>query len=91
MGVFGAISAGLQEGGYKNPGSGNSYIQTVTWDESECPIAEAILTHSQSVQPDSDYYSDQSVLYSDKRWAPFPFCEEDIAAQQVGETLVLEE
>ncbi len=91
MGVFGAISAGLQEGGYKNPGSGNSYIQTVTWDESECPIVDAILTHSQSVQPDSDYYGDQSVLYSDKRWAPFPFCEEDIAAQQVGETLVMEE
>lgn len=91
MGVFGAISAGLQTGGYKNPGSGNSYIQTVTWDETDCPIAEAVLTHSQSVQPDSDNYGDQSLLYSDKRWAPFPFCEEDIVAQQVGETLVLEE
>jgi acyl-homoserine-lactone acylase len=91
MGVFGAISAGLQEGGYKNPRAGNSYIQTVTWDESECPIAEAILTHSQSVRPDSDNYGDQTRLYSDKRWAPFPFCEEDIAAQQVGETLVMEE
>lgn len=91
MGVFGAISASLKEGGYKNPGSGNSYIQTVTWDESDCPIADTILTHSQSVQPDSDYYSDQSKLYADKRWVRFPFCEEDIVAQQVGETLVLEE
>jgi acyl-homoserine-lactone acylase len=50
-----------------------------------------MLTHSQSVQPDSDYYSDQSKLYADKRWVRFPFCEEDIVAQQVGETLVLEE
>lgn len=45
-GIFGAISVGLQEGGYKNPGSGNSYIQAVTWDESECPIADTILPHS---------------------------------------------
>ncbi|MCB1699796.1 MAG: penicillin acylase family protein [Pseudomonadales bacterium] len=91
MGVFGAISASLQEGGYKNPSSGNSYIQTVTWDESDCPIADTILTHSQSVQPDSDHYGDQSTLYADKRWVRFPFCEEDIVAQQIGETLVLEE
>jgi hypothetical protein len=43
------------------------------------------------VQPDSNNYGDQTWLYSDKRWAPFPFCEEDIARQQVGETLVMEE
>ena len=90
MGVFGAISASLQEGGYKNPGSGNSYIQTVSWDESDCPIADTILTHSQSVQADSDYYSDQSKLYADKRWVRFPFCEDDIVAAQVGETVLLE-
>jgi acyl-homoserine-lactone acylase len=91
MGVFGHISASLQEGGYINPRAGNSYIQTVTWDESECPIADTILTHSQSVQSDSDFYSDQSKLYADKRWVRFPFCEEDIVAQQIGDTLVLEE
>ena len=66
MGVFGAISAGLDEGGYRNIRSGNSYIQTVTWDESECPIADAIITTSQSINPDSPYYSDQSELYSRK-------------------------
>ncbi len=91
MGVFGAISASLQEGGYKNPRAGNSYIQVVTWDESECPIADTILTHSQSVQPDSDYYADQTRLYADKRWVRFPFCEEEIQAAQIGETLLLEE
>ncbi len=91
MGVFGAISASLQEGGYINPRAGNSYIQVVTWDETECPIADTILTHSQSVQPDSDYYADQTKLYADKRWVRFPFCEEEIQAAQVGETLILEE
>jgi acyl-homoserine-lactone acylase len=91
MGVFGAISAGLQDGGYRNPGSGNSYIQVVTFDESDCPIADTILTHSQSTDPESPYYGDQTREYADKRWVRFPFCADDIAAQQVGDTLTLEE
>ncbi len=90
-GVFGAISSSLQDGGYKNPGSGNSYIQTVTWDESECPIADTILTHSQSVRPDSDHYGDQTQLYAEKGWVRFPFCEDEIQAAQIGETIILEE
>lgn len=91
MGVFGAISAGLSDGGYRNPGSGNSYIQVVTWDESDCPIADTILTHSQSTDPASPHYGDQTREYSAKRWVRFPFCEDDIAAAQIGDTLVLEE
>ena len=91
MGVYGAISAGLSQGGYVNPRSGNSYIQAVTWDESECPIADVILVPSQSTDPDSPYFADQTKLYSDKRWVRFPFCEEDIEANQVGDTLVLQE
>ena len=91
MGVYGAISARLSEGGYINPGSGNSYIQAVGWDESACPIADVILVPSQSTDPNSPYFSDQTKLYSDKRWVRFPFCEEDITANQVGETLVLQE
>ena len=91
MGVYGAISAGLSQGGYVNPRSGNSYIQVVTWDESECPIADVILVPSQSTDPDSPYFADQTKLYSDKRWVRFPFCEQDIEANQVGDTLVLQE
>lgn len=91
LGIFGAISVNLQEGGYKNPGSGNSYIQAVTWDESECPIADTILTHSQSVRPDSEHYGDQTRLYAEKGWVRFPFCEEEIQAAQIGETVVLED
>ena len=90
-GIYGAISVGLSEGGYVNPGSGNSYIQAVTWDESECPIADVILVPSQSTDPESPHFADQTKLYSDKRWVRFPFCEDDISAAQIGETLVLEE
>jgi len=91
MGVYGAISVSLKDGGYINPSSGNSYIQIVSWDESECPIADVILVPSQSTDPTSPHFSDQTKLYSDKGWLRFPFCEEDIAAAQIGETLVLEE
>ena len=91
MGVFGAISASLQDGGYRNPRAGNSYIQVVTWDESDCPVADTILSHSQSTDPASPYYGDQSREYADKRWVRFPFCADDIAAAQVGDTLLLEE
>lgn len=91
MGVFGAVSTSLQPGGYINPRQGNSYIQTVTWDESDCPIADTILTHSQSTDPASPFYGDQSEVYSRKEWVRFPFCEEDIEAAQIGETLILQE
>ncbi len=89
-GIFGAISSSLGEGGYRNPGSGNSYIQAVTWNGSDCPIADTMLVHSQSVQPTSEHYADQSRLYARKEWVRFPFCEEEIQAAQIGETLVLE-
>jgi acyl-homoserine-lactone acylase len=90
-GVYGAIGVGLSEGGYINPGSGNSYIQAVTWDDSECPIADVILVPSQSTDPASPHYADQTKLYSNKEWVRFPFCEDEISERQVGETLVLRE
>ena len=91
MGVYGAISSRLSDGGYINPRSGNSYIQAVTWDESDCPVADVILVPSQSTDPVSPHFADQTRLYSNKEWVRFPFCEEDIAASQIGETLILEE
>lgn len=90
MGVYGAISVGLSEGGYINPSSGNSYIQVVTWDESDCPVVDAILVPSQSTDPASPHFADQTKLYSNKEWVRFPFCESEIVEQQIGETLMLE-
>ena len=91
MGVFGAISSGLSEGGYRTISGGNSYIQTVTWDESDCPIADAIITTSQSINPESPYYSDQSELYSRKEWVRMPFCDEEIEAVSITEPLQVQE
>lgn len=90
-GIYGAISVNLKDGGYRNPGSGNSYIQVVTWDDSDCPIADVILVPSQSTDPTSPYFADQTKLYSGKEWVRFPFCKEDIAAAQIGDTLKIRE
>ena len=91
MGVYAAISAELGDGGYARIESGNSYVQAVTWDATECPLADTILAHSQSADPQSPHHRDQTALYSAKQWLRFPFCEAQIAAEQIGETLLLEE
>ncbi|MBK7976276.1 MAG: penicillin acylase family protein [Deltaproteobacteria bacterium] len=89
LGTFGVIGVPLEPGGYFDVDYGNSYIQTVTWDDGDCPIADTILTHSQSTDPASPHYGDQTALYSRKEWIRFPYCEAEITAHQVGETLTL--
>ena len=90
LGVYGAISARLGDGGYVAHG-GNSHIQAVTWGDDECPIADTLLVPSQSSDPQSPHYADQTELYSRKEWVRFPFCEAEISAAQIGETVTVEE
>jgi acyl-homoserine-lactone acylase len=89
MGIYGDIKVRLSEGGYKNPTGGNSYIQTVTWDDTDCPIADTILTHSQSTDPASPHYGDQTELYAMKQWVRMPYCETEIEAAKIGDTIIL--
>jgi acyl-homoserine-lactone acylase len=85
---FGVISSRLVDGeGYSDIRAGNSYMQTVTWENSasSCPEAFAILTYSQSSDPESPHYSDQTKLYSNKKWIDMPYCAEDITAMAITE------
>lgn len=87
MFMFSTISAVWVEGeGYSNIPHGNSYIQTVTWDESECPDAYAVLTYSQSTDPASEHYADMTRLYSGKDWNDMPYCPADIEAEKISQT-----
>ncbi|TQE39267.1 acylase [Streptomyces ipomoeae] len=65
-------------GGYAQVSSGSSHIQAVGWDGSRCPVARTLLTYSQSSNPDSPHYRDQTRLYSDEKWGTSRFCEKDI-------------
>ncbi|MGB5810221.1 MAG: penicillin acylase family protein [Polyangiales bacterium] len=87
--MWSVISSNFVEGeGYSDIPTGNSYIQTVTWDETECPDAYAVLTYSQSTNPDSPHYSDWTELFSAKTWNDMPYCPDDVEADKVSEIVI---
>ena len=88
-GVYGAISPSLRQGGYR-PRQGNSYLVAVTWDDA-CPIADTVLLSSQSNDPESPHYADQTELYSRKAWVRFPLCEHQVEAAIIGDTVTITE
>jgi acyl-homoserine-lactone acylase len=58
---------------------GTSYMQAVTFDD-QGPRAEALLTYSQSTDPRSPHYADQTERFSRKEWVRQPFSEAEIKA-----------
>ena len=80
--TFVADSESLSETGY-NVVHGSSFIMTLAYTD-EGPQAQAILSYSQSGNPDSDYFSDQTALYRDKVWRDIFFTPEDIAREAVS-------
>ncbi|MFD8569081.1 penicillin acylase family protein [Streptomyces sp. NPDC059639] len=65
-------------GGYTEVVTGSSYIQAVGWDGGRCPVARTLLTYSQSSNPDSAHFSDQTRLFSQGKWVTERFCDKDI-------------
>jgi acyl-homoserine-lactone acylase len=59
---------------------GSSFIQAVAFDGDGCPDAATILTYSQSTNPKSAHYADQTRLFSRSGWVTDRFCEKDVAA-----------
>jgi acyl-homoserine-lactone acylase len=87
--MFSVISAQFVPGvGYADIPTGNSYIQTVTFDETECPDAFAVLTYSQSTNPESPHFADLTQVYSDETWNDMPYCDADIEAAQISEETI---
>ena len=80
--AFVADSESLSQTGY-NVVHGSSFIMTLAYTD-EGPQAQAILSYSQSGNPDSDYFSDQTALYRDKVWRDIFFAPEDIARNAVS-------
>ncbi|MBT2408849.1 penicillin acylase family protein [Streptomyces sp. ISL-87] len=80
LGVWNKIEApwNAAAGGYPEVVHGSSHIQAVGWDGSRCPVARTLLTYSQSANPNSPYYADQTRLFSEEHWVTSRFCERDI-------------
>ncbi len=91
-GMFSMIIAPLENGaGYTPIVHGNSFVQVVSWDEEGELDARGILTYSQSQEPESAHYSDQTELYSTGQWLKFPFRDAEIAADPNLKSLHLTE
>jgi acyl-homoserine-lactone acylase len=78
-GVFNAINAPFVPGkGYPDVPHGSSFVMAASL-VGRCPKVATILTYSQSDNPASPHYADQTRLFSKKRWVRDRFCAGQIA------------
>ncbi len=88
-GVLNMQNGRVVEGGLV-PQHGSSYIQIVGFDE-DGPVADAILSYSQSTNPESPHFADQTRVYAEKRLHRLPFSPAEIEAARQGEVLIISE
>ncbi|MFJ7071846.1 penicillin acylase family protein [Streptomyces sp. NPDC098781] len=93
MGVWNKIEPVWDQtrGGYTEVTTGSSHIQAVGWDGGRCPVARTLLTYSQSSNPNSRHYSDQTRLFSGEKWVTSRFCEKDIVSSPALKTVHVRE
>ncbi len=87
-GVYNAVSTVPLGNGQLEVVEGTSYLQTVMFDASG-PQAQAVLSYSQSTDPASPYYADQTELFSRKSWVSLPFTDTQIKADPGYRTTVI--
>ncbi|MCO8165738.1 acylase [Pseudomonas sp. 21LCFQ010] len=81
LGVYNAIQSVPQKDGSLKVVSGSSYIQLVSFDE-KGPVAQGLLAFSQSSDPASKHFADQTELFSRQDWQVLPFRDEQIKADR---------
>lgn len=65
------------------PVHGSSYIQVVSFEDTG-PVADAVLTYSQSTDPASPHSSDQTRAFSAKEWQQLPFTAAEVRRAALG-------
>jgi acyl-homoserine-lactone acylase len=89
-GMWSMIIAELNDGeGYSHIRHGNSYMQVISWDEDGNLDPRAIVTYSQSPEPESPHYADMTHLYAKGEWLSLPFSDAEIDADPNLEVLSL--
>ena len=79
LGIYNAMQTVPRADGKREVVSGSSYLQIVTFDDNG-PRAEGVLTFSESSNPTSKYFNDQTQAFSQKKLRPLPFTEAQIQA-----------
>lgn len=67
---------------------GSSFVMALKYDDNG-PQAKMFLSYSQSHDPKSEFFDDQTKNYSDLAWRDVVFSKDAIAAKKVGETVQL--
>lgn len=89
-GIYNAIGTRREDGvGYTPVTSGSSIVQVVTWGKNG-PKAQGVLTYSQSTDPESPHFSDQTQLFSDYGWNRLPFSNKEIKADLISKDRLTE-
>ena len=71
-------ASGLSKEGYPI-NNGSSFVMAMQFTDAG-PSANAVLTYSESGDPKSPHYVDQTILFSQKKWRPILFTDAQIAA-----------
>ncbi len=66
---------------------GSSFVMALQFTDNG-PRAEMLLAYSQSHDPESVHFSDQTELFSQQQWRPMRFSAADIAADQVSQQVL---
>lgn len=90
LGILNMQESDAAANGKLVPRHGTSYIQIVGFDD-KGPVADAILSYSQSTNPASPHAADQTRAYAEKRWHRLPFYREEIRAQAISKPLRIRE
>lgn len=90
-GAFNVISAPLRDdAAYNDVQSGASFILAAEFTP-DGPRSRAILSYSNSTDPTSPHFSDQTELYSRKEWVDLDYREADILADPALEVTEIDE
>src|SRR6266545_192429 len=90
-GAFNVITAPLVPGaGYPKIVHGSSFVMAVELGRGG-PTGRQILTYSQSTNPNSPYYADQTRLYSQKGWDTIKYTDAQIASDPNLRTYTVQE
>jgi acyl-homoserine-lactone acylase len=77
-GCFNIITTDRDAAGRYDPRTGSSFVMTMAFDSRGRPRGESVLSYSQSENPRSRHYADQTRLFSREGWKPMRFTERQI-------------
>ena len=81
-GDFNAINVPWVPGeGYPDVPHGSSFVMAAQFTATTARTPRTILTYSQSTNPTSPYFADQTRMFSRKEWVDMGFCEREILAR----------